>query len=292
MITIFRPYIQTMLSLASFAGLIACGALEPEQPATKRVIVIQGVCSSSEIFEQPGHWTTSVKSILANRFDLIDLPTGDPDDQIIEFGYSASGWDQDYLPSETLRSIPDTSRALLDIYSAYPNSEFFVLGHSLGGVIALDGLARYSDIDNEMLEQTSRVITVSSPVQGLTEANANVARISIELLACRQFPGANSEPSAVWSDIQDSGQSISLIHDTDWNGNRVVNFANKRDRVVNWQTAILESHFSVSCFDTGRQGFLSANHDTLLADPEIAIELMDVLINDEGSVRSPCSHRN
>jgi hypothetical protein len=58
--------------------------------------------------------------------------------------------------------------------------------------------------------------------------------------------------------------------------------------VVNWQTAILESHFSVSCYDTGRQGFLSANHDTLLADPELATELMDVLINDE-SLPQECS---
>jgi hypothetical protein len=98
-------------------------------------------------------------------------------------------------------------------------------------------------------------------------------------VACRQFTGADAEPSAVWADIQDSGQSIALIHDTDWTGNRVVNFANKRDRVVNWQTAILESHFSVSCYETGRQGLLSLNHDTLLAEPDSATELMDVLIN-------------
>jgi pimeloyl-ACP methyl ester carboxylesterase len=277
--TVFRPHIPILLLLASLAVLGACGALDRDQPTTKRVIIIQGVCSSSAIYEEPGHWTTGVKSILASEFSLVDLPTGDPDDQVIEFGYSASGWDEDYLPTETLRSVPETSRALQNIYSAYPNSEFFVLGHSLGGVITLDGLARYSDTDNKMLERTSGVITVSSPVQGLTEANADVARIAIELVACRQFTGADAEPSAVWADIQDSGQSIALIHDTDWTGNRVVNFANKRDRVVNWQTAILESHFSVSCYETGRQGLLSLNHDTLLAEPDSATELMDVLIN-------------
>ena len=75
---------------------------------------------------------------------MTDLPTGHPDDQVIELGYSDAGWQEAYAPGDTLQSIGDSSERLADIYAAYPESEFYVIGHSLGGVVALDGLARYS----------------------------------------------------------------------------------------------------------------------------------------------------
>lgn len=249
-------------------------------PPTKRVIMLQGVCSSSALNGESDHWTNVVKGILVSDYGFTDLPTGDPDDEVIEFGYSADGWDLDYLPGDTLRSVAASSENLSDIYAAYPNTEFFVIGHSLGGVVALDGLARYSDADNAMLASTSGVITVSSPVSGLPDRMASTVGAAIELVACRQVPQLDGS-SQVWGDLAESGDSISLIHSYDWSQVRTVNFGNSKDRVVSVDTAVVPDLFEVSCYDQGKDGFLELNHDTLLGDPTLARELLKVLLDGE-----------
>lgn len=247
-------------------------------PPTQRVIILQGVCSSSAVNGQPTHWTNVVKRILDSEYGLIDLPTGDPDDQVIEFGYSAAGWEQDYLPGDTLKGVGASSAGLREIYASYPNSEFFILGHSLGGVVALDGLARHSDSENGMIASTAGVITVSSPVRGLVDRTASAAGAAIELLACRQLPVLDGS-SQVWGDLAESGDSISLIHDFDWSSVRTVNFGNQKDRVVDVETAVLPRLFEVSCYDEGDIGFLELNHETLLSEITLARELLKVLLN-------------
>ncbi len=267
------------------SAIVACSSIEPpatdtpEEP-TARVILIQGACSSSALNDVPNHWTNTVSNVLADSYGMVDLPAGHPDDQVIEFGYSQDGWDQMYLPQDTLRGVGQSSRGLVDIYAMYPDSEFFIVGHSLGGVVALDGLARYSDDDNALAARTEGVITVSSPVQGLNDTTAGVAGAAIEILVCRQLP-QGGEPAPVWADMKRSGDSISLIHDANWSPVRVVNFANAMDRVVAPEIAVLESHFEVSCYDAGRAGLLQLNHDTLLSREQFARELLAVLIEGE-----------
>lgn len=209
---------------------------------------------------------------------MVDMPTGHPDDQVIELGYSSAGWQESYSPGDTLQSVGDSSGRLAEIYAAYPDSEFYVIGHSLGGVVALDGLARHSDDTNRMAERTNGVITVSSSVRGIRDSTSGVAGAAIELLVCRQVPGLDGL-SPVWSDLQQSSATISLIHDADWSSVRVVNFANSKDRVVSPETALLETHFEIACYDEGRNGVLQLNHDTLLSQQDLARELLSVLID-------------
>lgn len=249
-------------------------------PPTQRVVLIQGVCSSSALHGVPDHWTNTVKNVLTNDYGLSDLPTGDPDDQVIEFGYAIDGWDEQYLPVDTLKSVKTSSAGLRDIYEAYPNTEFFILGHSLGGVVALDGLARYANSSNAMLASTGGVITVSSPVRGLIDSTASTAGAAIELVACRQLPQSDGS-SQVWSDLAMSGDSIALVHGFDWSPVAVVNFGNQKDRVVDIETAVLPHLFEVSCYDEGRDGFFNLNHDFLLSEVALARELLGVLVDGE-----------
>ena len=243
--------------------------------------MIQGVCSSTESSSNLTAWTTNIKRLLVEDFGLTDMPTGHPDDQVIEFGYSEDGWDSNYLPADTLNSVPESSAALRDIYSAYPDSRIFIIGHSLGGIVALDGLARYSNNENRMKSRTAGLITVSSPVNGLPELAVDVARIAIEIVACRIEPSLAQYQSPVWADLQMRGDSISLIRESTWDDFRVVNFANKADQVVDWQSAILRTHFEVSCYNTRSTNFLDGNHDTLLVNPELSQELLDVLLKEQ-----------
>ncbi len=266
-----------------FALVVSCRPENPDDP-TPRVILIQGSCSSSDLFGDSNHWMPTVKSILTTRYGFTDAPPGDPADQVIEFGYSESGWDQEYAPTDTLKSIGESSAGLEDIYAHYPDSEFFVIGHSLGGIVALDGFARYADAENGMVERTGGIITVSSGVKGLDPENSDTASLLVELVACRQLPQAERSP--VWSDLETTGDSITLIHNADWSETRVVNFGNKRDQVVNWQRAILQPPFEVACYDNAGIHLLDLNHDTLLKERRFARELLEVLIDGKESDQS------
>ena len=279
--TILKKYpavlLLLMLPVVLTTLVTACSDSEPSQP-TPRVILIQGACSSSELNDEPDHWVQTVTRILTEDYGFTDAPTGDPSDQVIEFGYSASGWSNKYLPADTLKSIHESSAGLKAIYDYYPDSQFFILGHSLGGIVALDGVARYSNADNQVTEHTGGIITVSSPVKGLNQAAAGVASFAIELIVCGQLPQGDRSP--VWSDLESSGDPIALIHGADWSGVQVTNFANRQDRVVNWQQAVLDPPFDAACYDVGSGGLLDLNHDTLLRDADLARELIAVLFGD------------
>ena len=272
-----RNIIVFALSLL-IAVSAACSSSKMHGP-TRRVILVQGACSSSQLNTEPDHWLQTVTSLLTDEYGFTDTKPGDPADQVIEFGYSDAGWDKMYAPVDTLKSVPESSAGLEAIFEYYPDSKFFILGHSLGGIVALDGIARFADAENHMIEQTGGIVTVSSPVQGLEPTAATSASYLIELLACRQAP--TGDRSQVWNDLEFTGQSISLIREFDWSGVRVVNFANMQDRVVNWQTAILQPQFVAVCLDATNGRFFDVNHDTLLRDPGNARKVLAALIDAE-----------
>ena len=184
-----------------------------------------------------------------------------------------------YVPVDTLKSVSESSAGLEAIFEYYPDSIFFILGHSLGGIVALDGIARHANTENRMIEHTGGIVTISSPVKGLEQSAATSASFLIELLACRQTPTGDRSP--VWSDMEITGHSISVIHEFDWSGVRVVNFANRQDRVVNWKTAILQPHFDAVCLNASSGRFFDVNHDILLRDANEARKVLAALIDDE-----------
>ena len=248
---------------------------------TKRVVLIQGICSSTPALNDDESWINVVKPILSGKYGLVDLPTGDPDDQVIEFGYSVNGWDEPYQPADTLRQLRTASVSFGDLLSAYPDSEFFVIGHSLGGLVALGGTALYGQSG-----AVSAVVTVSSPIAGYRSADLELSGRAIELFACRQL-STGGELSPVWSDLASGNPFLDEIGQADWSGTRVVTVANYLDRVVAADLAVLEPVFKAMCFDEGQDGFFELNHDTLLVTPEFADELLSVLFGMEESTR-PC----
>ena len=267
-------------------GVLACDRVEPEPDLTKRVVLIQGACSSTEYLEDRSHWANTVKRELASEYGFIDMPTGDPADQVIEFSYSDEGWDAPYAPSDTLKAIEDSSDGLARIYAAYPDSEFYIIGHSLGGVVALDALARSIESDGDLVDRTLGVATVSSPVRGLTDSTSAVAAFTIELLVCRDISGI-ADNGEVWDDLVSGSETMTRIHTADWDSLPVYNFANKRDRVTNWEIAYLGQPFRSYCFDLS-SGLIDLNHDTVLKDADSARAVLGALIDSE-PVSQSCS---
>ena len=86
-----KSFIVLTLSLL-IAVTAACSSTKQDGP-TPRVILIQGACSSSELNTDPDHWVQNVKKILTDEYAFTDTKSGDPADQVIEFGYSGAGWD-------------------------------------------------------------------------------------------------------------------------------------------------------------------------------------------------------
>lgn len=281
----FARLILATLILAMAIG-IGCDSAE-ERNADQRVIIIQGVCSSSVQFTDDSSWTQNVKRDLEAKFGFEDLTTGDPDDQVIEFSYSPEqAWSAEYEASDTLRPIAESSAKLLDIYDAYPDSDFFIVAHSLGGIVALNALANSIAENDDLHVRTLGLATVSSPVRGITQDAANLAAFTIELLACRDVSGVTSL-GEVWDDLLTEGDSIQRIHSANWESMRVINFANRRDRVTDWETAHLTPPFDSHCFDL-RDGIISLNHDIALRDSDSLGVILGALI-DGDQIDATCS---
>jgi hypothetical protein len=281
---------RARIALAILAVLLlataSCREDSGEQEITQRVILVQGACSSTANLSDASHWTANIKRQLAAIYGFTDAPTGSPDDQVIEFGYSPGGWDAAYAPQDTLRPLAASSAALMAIYNAYPNSKFFIIGHSLGGVVALDALARDISAFGDMAERTLGVATVGSPVAGLSEQASEIAAFTIELLACRDISGIG-ESGQVWDDLQAESAGMSLIRGATWNGLKVINFANTRDRVTDWQIAFLTPPFKSHCFDLSG-GFLDLNHDSILNEAAPSQAMLSVLLG-SAPLNQPCA---
>jgi len=248
-------------------------------PPKDRAVILQGVCSSTAEVPGSGHWVGNAKRVLADEFGFRDMPTGHPQDEIIEFGYSEDGWASAYEPPDTLGPIDEASASLRDLYLNYPGSRFYLLGHSLGGVVALDSLTRHGNPANGMIDNTGGVLTVSSPVTGLAQANIQIAGAAIELLACGQ--ALSSDLSPIWNDLAEDSAAITSIHERNWSDVRIVNIGNFKDRVVSVRTAVMPTLFDTACYEFGRDGLLQLNHDSLLADEASARELIGILLGTE-----------
>ena len=260
--------------------LIACnGGAESTVPAeqTRRVVILQGVCSSTAESADHNHWLSTIKRVLSEDHQFIDAPNGDRQDQIIEFGYSPSGWADEYEPRDTLRPLNEASGALATLYSEYPNSDFYLLGHSLGGMVALHYLSQRADPQKGDSSRIAGVLTVSSPLQGFDANSLPLAARAIELIACR-LPPSSGQPSPIWADLASSGEVISAIRSHDWARLRVVNAVNQDDRVVDAALGAMPQIFDVACYSQSDEGFLPLNHDTLLTNEVTARELIDVLL--------------
>tara|TARA_Y100001936_G_scaffold229029_1_gene250751 strand:- start:1447 stop:2262 length:816 start_codon:yes stop_codon:yes gene_type:complete len=239
----------------------------------KKIIIIQGICSRYP--QDSEHWGVKIKKIIEENHKFIDKETGNIDDQIIDFSYSGNNWKNNYYPQETLLSIKNHISNLEKIYEKYPKSEFYILGHSLGGVIALSGAANSEKIN----KQTKSIVTVSSPIKGIIKSDENSGLKSlIELFACNS---KENDEIKIWDDISNESKFIKQISDHDFKNTKVYNIVNKYDLVVSIESAKLEKKFPYFCINEVDKELFGLNHSTLLDNNVISTEIINLLIDDK-----------
>lgn len=216
----------------------------------RRVIIVQGICSSTADFSDPGHWSPKLKRWLSQELGLEDWALGDPRDQIIEFSYSPDGWDKPYTQAETLLPVGNGAANFTQIYLAYPDARFDIIAHSLGGVVALNALQFLPDLK----QRTNSVVTVGSPLRGVSDpgswfhANSGFyCGDSAALFRTIRHP--------VYADLDPGSQSIRRIVEGSWRRIMVATVTNTHDLVVPSSTAVLEGP-SVHCWSSGASAVL------------------------------------
>ncbi len=206
----------------------------------RRFIVLGGMCSTT-IDYFTGEWMPGLKRWLSVEFDLEDRRQGDPDDQVIEFSYSSAGWKTIYSEEDTFGHIPDVAKNLEEIFETYPSATFDIMGHSLGGAVALYFVAT---ADDSYRVRTNSVITVDSPVNGIQRAE--FLRLAVGLRpGCPDIPqveglAAQLEPGSLVPSV------ISRVTKADWSGPTIITVTNTADLVVPVSSATLEGP-SVYC---------------------------------------------
>jgi pimeloyl-ACP methyl ester carboxylesterase len=140
----------------------------------KAIVFIQGVCS--ELPETP----SSPNVFDALKAELIQH-WGYTGQDFLDFSYRGGSFDSQthawhpasYIPTDPVSSTPtDTERAylhtglLLPYHNLNPDNPVVVVGHSLGGVVAMDELVQYASQPTYPHGLLQSVITVDSPLGG------------------------------------------------------------------------------------------------------------------------------
>lgn len=226
-----------------------------------RFIVMPGLCTSTELVNDPTHWMGALKADLNEWWGFQDKPTGDAEDEIIEFSYSQNGWNLEYNPEDTLRGVANASTNLAQIYRAYPNSKFVVIAHSLGGVVALDAINRFP----WMRDRTHAVVTVSSPLAGITDVRGWLRSQVSSLSGCGEGGIWANVANPTWQDLDADSPIIQSIADED----NQLSFANELDLVVPWERSFTpgSSEHTWICASVGLGRSPGSNHSALLEDP-------------------------
>ncbi|MCH7788359.1 MAG: hypothetical protein IH940_02850 [Acidobacteria bacterium] len=205
------------------------------------------MCTDSDDYVDGG-WMDGLKTWLTQEFGYRDLPLGDPSDQIIEFSYSPEGWNSPYTKEDTLRSITDAITNLMEIYGqAYPDATFDIIAHSLGGVVALDAMVR----SPFLRERTNSIITVNSPIRGLSDRQTLLGAVMGELGCGGNVADLVAEEFRVWGDLIVDGPTISRIASDSWEDLVVVNIANMSDLIVPPDIAIFPDKGYPVVWDAG-----------------------------------------
>ena len=190
-------------------------------------------------------WLPGVQAWLSQEFGLTDLLAGDPEDEIIEFSYSTDAWDQAYTQEDTFRHIPDIAKNLKAIYDAYPTATFDIIGHSLGGAVALYFV---TTADAAYKNRTNSIVTVDSPIAGID--HAEFLRLVVEaLFDCPSLEQGEAlatqlEPGTLVPTL------ISKVTAADWGKPHIATITNTNDLLVSPSSATLEGP-SVFCMPMG-----------------------------------------
>jgi parallel beta-helix repeat protein len=234
----FVPYVRSPLSEAV--------AHPPD--IDRRIVLISGLCSSTAVISSPSHWMPGLKKWLSKEFGYRDLPSGHPDDELIEFSYSSKGWNTPFSKADTLQGITDAITNLMEIYGrAYPNAKFDIIAHSLGGVVALDAMVR----SPFLRDRTNAIVTVDSPIRGIGDPKLFAAAVLAEPFCGAEFTGEEVVGFRVWDDLYEQGPTIGQIIGDSWKSLVVINIANTKDIIVPPDRAFFPDKGYPSVWDAG-----------------------------------------
>lgn len=216
-----------------------------------KIILLAGICSSTEKIRQD-YWTVGFRTWLKSEL-------GYHDDEIINFSYSPDGWQASYSEGHTLSHIPDVAKNLKSIYDAYPNATFDIIGHSLGGVVAL----YFATTTHEVYtDRTNSIVTVDSPVRG-----RNIQQVPdagwVSLGSCATIEQA----STLASQLSPTGlvaTTISHVLLPDWKGPAVATVTNELDPIVPPASALLVGSFVYCRAEPGRLSEFWKAHSYIL----------------------------
>lgn len=206
-------------------------------PVNRRVVLIAGICSSSE---KPDYGMSQMEGWLRRTF-------GYRDDQFIRFSYSQFGWDQPYRDSHTVQVPMDGLAAnLRAIYRRYPDDRFFVVAHSLGGLVAAYAVSR---MDASMRARTSAVLTFNSPLRGY---------VKVLPLLCL------GENNPRFQELKSGSPIVSTVEQATWADLPLLNFATLGDLLVPYDRARVDGVHVILKVGVPTTNRLAGNHSALL----------------------------
>ncbi len=204
----------------------------PSVPNT-RVILVAGICSRSGDTHNES-WDR-LRVFLRYEYGYPAQSQGDAAGRVIEFGYAREGWSSAYGPSDTVRwGIAAAAKNLADIYTAYPNDRFFIVAHSLGGLVAAYALSRDDGLGLDR-GRTAGLITINSPlrgVPGLWLDAGKAAHLVPDFLSSPAHDFCLRADDQVAQDLSESSDAVNKIALASWSGVLVVNLTTGFDDEV------------------------------------------------------------
>lgn len=227
----------------------------PKIDVKKVIVLLQGVCTSIEDGTDIGSTFNDLRRLLKNEYGYMDTDFllysykgGRVDDSGV-WHHNAYGKEDPVKQDFRTESVSALHDQLLIPYRAkHPNTTFILIGHSLGGMVAFEEVARKVNASNYERGLISTVITVDSPLHGVPpEASITAALIpGAKCLASGISAGIltgihNNEPQTT-KDLQD------IVARGKTKGVSVVNIGNSYDCV--WEPAWCAYPFMVGNIDT------------------------------------------
>ncbi len=189
----------------------------------RHVVFVAGMCSNNpkDPFNEINEWLVREMGYAHSELDYFNYKKG---------GASGGTYDED----DTLKSIDDEGGSaenfrdfLKSRHEEWPDTEFDVIAHSLGGVVALYALNRYPELQGII----HSVTTINSPLQGLDTVKFRASKLAPCTL---DFERRHREQPPVLVDIKEDSGVISTISQADYSkgGSNIETIANSNDIVV------------------------------------------------------------
>lgn len=192
---------------------------------SKTVVLLAGMCSSTEGNAGQGSWVRQWKEWIRREFGY----------SVVEFSYSAEGPNRAYIDVATARGVRDSANNLLAIYRER-DDDIYLIGHSLGGLVAAYAA---SGMPEEFRRRTTALLTFNSPLKGVSDF-----RSLLSIAGC----WALRDP--ILDDLRESGPNsvLAAVRDARWDHLAAVNFTTRRsspsdhpwfeDFAVPWDRAV------------------------------------------------------